>query len=112
MKAHHGAAAARTIPAAGDEDDGQDRRAHHANADPGPKEPTEAAAFVRDGHVALDGTVALSPNGGLIGEAYVHGMNLVTEAVRQIRGTATNQVRNVENVLLSAGMSGAILSKC
>mgnify|MGYP000022016869 CR=1 FL=1 len=74
--------------------------------------PGEAAAFVKDGNVALDGTIALSPNGGLIGEAYVHGMNLVTEAVRQIRGTATNQVQNVENVLLSAGMSGAILSKC
>ena len=74
--------------------------------------PGEAAAFVADGHVDLGGSVALSPNGGLIGEAYIHGMNLVTEAVRQIRGTATNQVKNVENVLLSAGMSGAILSKC
>jgi acetyl-CoA acetyltransferase len=67
---------------------------------------------VKDGHLALDGTIPLSPNGGRIGEAYVHGMNLVTEAVRQIRGTASNQVQNVENVLLSAGMSGAILSKC
>jgi acetyl-CoA acetyltransferase len=74
--------------------------------------PGEAAAFVKDGHLALDGTIPLSPNGGLIGEAYIHGMNLVTEAVRQIRGTATNQIQNVENVLLSAGMSGAILSKC
>jgi acetyl-CoA acetyltransferase len=74
--------------------------------------PGEAAAFVKDGHLALDGSIPLSPNGGLIGEAYIHGMNLVTEAVRQIRGTATNQVANVENVLLSAGMSGAILSRC
>ena len=74
--------------------------------------PGEATDFVKDGHLALDGTIPLSPNGGLIGEAYIHGMNLVTEAVRQIRGTATNQVENVEHVLLSAGMSGAILSKC
>lgn len=74
--------------------------------------PGEAADFVKDGHLALDGTIPLSPNGGLIGEAYIHGMNLVTEAVRQIRGTATNQVADVENVLLSAGMSGAILSAC
>ncbi|MAG31951.1 MAG: lipid-transfer protein [Deltaproteobacteria bacterium] len=74
--------------------------------------PGEAAAFVKDGHLAPDGSIPLSPNGGLIGEAYIHGMNLVTEAVRQIRGTATNQIEDVENVLLSAGMSGAILSRC
>jgi acetyl-CoA acetyltransferase len=73
--------------------------------------PGEAADFVKDGHLALDGSIPLSPNGGLIGEAYIHGMNLVTEAVRQIRGTAANQVAGVENVLLSAGMSGAILSR-
>ncbi len=74
--------------------------------------PGEAADFVKDGNLALDGSIPLSPNGGLIGEAYIHGMNLATEAVRQIRGTATNQVADVENVLLSAGMSGAILSVC
>jgi len=74
--------------------------------------PGEAADFVSDGHLALGGSIPLSPNGGLIGEAYIHGMNLVTEAVRQIRGTATNQIEDVENVLLSAGMSGAILSQC
>ena len=66
---------------------------------------------IADGHCDLNRTLSLSPNGGLIGEAYIHGMNLVTEAVRQIRGTASNQVANVENVLISAGMSGAILSK-
>ena len=72
--------------------------------------PGEATDFIKDGHLALDGSIPLSPNGGLIGEAYIHGMNLVTEAVRQIRGTASNQVDTVENVLISAGMSGAILS--
>jgi len=73
--------------------------------------PGEAADFVKDGQIALDGSIPLSPNGGLIGEGYIHGMNLITEAVRQIRGTATNQVDQVENVLLAAGMSGAILSR-
>ena len=73
-------------------------------------EPGEATDFIKDGHLALDGSIPLSPNGGLIGEAYIHGMNLVTEAVRQIRGTASNQIDEVENVLISAGMSGAILS--
>ncbi len=74
--------------------------------------PGEAAAFVKDGHITLDGKIPLSPNGGLIGEAYIHGMNNITEAVRQIRGTAANQIADVENVLVSSGMSAAILSRC
>jgi acetyl-CoA acetyltransferase len=74
--------------------------------------PGEASDFIKDGHLALDGSIPLSPNGGLIGEAYIHGMNLATEAVRQIRGTASNQVDNVEHALLAAGMSGAILGRC
>jgi acetyl-CoA acetyltransferase len=71
--------------------------------------PGEAADFVREGHCALDGTIPLSPNGGLIGEAYIHGMNLITEGVRQIRGTASNQIADAEHALVTAGMSAAIL---
>ena len=74
-------------------------------------QPGEAADFVRDGHIALDGTIPVSPNGGHLGEAYIHGMNLITEGVRQIRGTAANPIADVDNVLLSAGMSAAILSR-
>jgi acetyl-CoA acetyltransferase len=72
----------------------------------------EAADFVKDGHIALNGTIPVSPNGGHIGEAYIHGMNNIAEAVRQIRGSAANQIPDVENVLVSASMSGAILSRC
>ena len=74
--------------------------------------PGEAPDFVKDGHLALDGKLPLSPNGGLLGEAYIHGMNNITEAVRQIRGTAANQIASVENVIVSSGMSAAILSRC
>src|SRR5262245_39747753 len=42
-------------------------------------------------------------SGGLLGEAYIHGMNGITEAVRQIRGTSVNQVPSVEHVLVTAG---------
>jgi acetyl-CoA acetyltransferase len=73
--------------------------------------PGEAKDFVKDGHIALGGRVPLSPNGGLIGEAYIHGMNNLSEAVRQIRGSAANQVRGVEHVLVSSGMSAAILTR-
>ena len=71
----------------------------------------EAAAFVKDGQIDIDGAIPVSPNGGHIGEAYIHGMNNVAEAVRQVRGTAANQVKDVEHVYVSAGASGAILGR-
>ena len=73
--------------------------------------PGEARDYIAEGHIDLEGKTPLSPNGGLIGEAYIHGMNNISEAVRQIRGTAVNPVSNVENVLISAGMSAAILGR-
>ena len=73
--------------------------------------PGEAADFVREGHIGIDGTIPVSPNGGHLGEAYIHGMNLIAEGVRQLRGSAVNQVADVENVLVAAGMSAAALGK-
>ncbi len=72
--------------------------------------PGEAAAFVREGNIDLEGSIPVNPHGGLIGEAYIHGVNNITEAVRQIRGTAANQPKEVNAALVSAGMSGAILT--
>ena len=37
-------------------------------------------------------------------------MNNITEAVRQLRGTASNQVAKADNALVSCGMAGAILT--
>ena len=42
-------------------------------------------------------------HGGQIGEAYLHGVNGIAEAVRLIRGTSVNQPDNVANVLVTAG---------
>jgi acetyl-CoA acetyltransferase len=72
--------------------------------------PGEAKDFVKDGHIALDGSLPINPNGGLIGEAYIHGMNNMIEGVRQVRGTSVNQVAGVERVLLSSGMAGAVIT--
>lgn len=73
----------------------------------------EAKEFVRAGHHARGGRLPINTHGGQIGEAYIHGMNGVAEAVRQVRGTAANQVESVENVLVTAGTgvptSGLIL---
>jgi acetyl-CoA acetyltransferase len=65
--------------------------------------PGEAKEFVRNGRIELGGAFPINPNGGQLGEAYIHGMNGVAEAVRQIRGSAVNQVADVEHVLVTAG---------
>ena len=71
----------------------------------------EARDYVKDGHLELDGKTPLSPNGGLIGEAYIHGLNNITEGVRQIRGMAANQIKNAETAFLASGVAGAIIGK-
>ncbi|HEX5366255.1 MAG TPA: lipid-transfer protein [Acidimicrobiales bacterium] len=75
----------------------------------------EAKDFVADGALHVGGRLPLNPHGGHLGEAYIHGLNGVTEAVRQLRGTAVNQVQGVEHVLVTAGTglptSGAVLGR-
>lgn len=61
----------------------------------------EGKDFVADGHIGLGGRLPLNPHGGQLGEAYMHGMNGIQEAVRQLRGTAVNQVPDVEHVLVT-----------
>jgi acetyl-CoA acetyltransferase len=73
--------------------------------------PGEAKDFIRDGHVGLDGSLPLNTHGGLLGEGYIHGVNNILEGVRQLRGTAANQVRDAQHVLVSAARSGMILSR-
>jgi len=50
-----------------------------------------------------EGAVPLNTHGGQLGEAYLHGMNGIAEAVRQIRGTAVNQVPHAARALVTAG---------
>lgn len=63
----------------------------------------EAKDFATVENLSLGGILPINTNGGLLGEAYIHGMNGITEAVRQVRGTASNQVPYVEHVLATAG---------
>jgi acetyl-CoA acetyltransferase len=75
----------------------------------------EAKDFIAGGALEVDGRLPLNPNGGQLGEAYIHGMNGIAEAVRQVRGTAVNQVADVEHVLVTAGTgvptSGLVLAQ-
>ncbi|GAA2361454.1 lipid-transfer protein [Streptomyces cuspidosporus] len=59
--------------------------------------PGEAPGFV------ADGALPLNTHGGQLGEAYLHGMNGIAEAVRQIRGTSVNQVPQASRALVTAG---------
>jgi acetyl-CoA acetyltransferase len=63
----------------------------------------EAKNFVRDGRIEVGGALPINTHGGQLGEAYIHGMNGIAEGVRQIRGTAVNQVKDTEHVLVTAG---------
>jgi acetyl-CoA acetyltransferase len=74
----------------------------------------EAKDFIAGGAIELGGRLPINTHGGQLGEAYLHGMNGIAEAVRQVRGTSVNQVPEVENVLVTAGTgvptSGLVLS--
>jgi acetyl-CoA acetyltransferase len=73
--------------------------------------PGESRDFIAEGNIDLQGRIPVNPHGGLLGEAYIHGMNNILEAVRQLRGTASNQVQGAQNVLVAAGRSAAILGR-
>lgn len=64
----------------------------------------EAPEFVRGGNLRWDvGSLPVNTSGGGLSEAYVHGFNLVTEGVRQIRGTSTSQVEGASVCLVTSG---------
>jgi acetyl-CoA acetyltransferase len=75
----------------------------------------EAKDFVRDGHLRRGGKLPANTHGGQLSEAYIHGINGVNEAVRQVRGEAVNQIDGVEHAIVTAGTgvptSGLILAR-
>jgi acetyl-CoA acetyltransferase len=63
----------------------------------------EGGAFTEDGGIEIGGRLPVNTSGGGMSEAYLHGFNLIVEAVRQVRGTSVNQVDDVELSLVTSG---------
>jgi acetyl-CoA acetyltransferase len=53
--------------------------------------------------VAPSGRLPLNTSGGNLAECYMHGLELVIEAVRQVRGTSTSQVKRNDVALVIGG---------
>ena len=64
----------------------------------------EGGDFVSDGKLLWpNGGLPLNTSGGNLSEGYIHGMENVVEAVRQLRGDAINQVPGAEVAFVSSG---------
>jgi len=72
----------------------------------------EAKDFVTADSLTLGGALPNNTHGGLLSEAYLHGVNNLAEGVRLIRGTSCNQPEGVEHVLVTSGVgvpTGAVI---
>jgi acetyl-CoA acetyltransferase len=63
----------------------------------------EAKDFIFDGAIEIGGTLPINTHGGQLGEAYLHGMNGIAEAVRQVRGSSVNRIADAQHVLVTGG---------
>ena len=66
--------------------------------------PEEVMEFVNFENItAPNGKLPVNTSGGNIAECYMHGLELVAEAVRQVRGDSTCQVPNCKISLVASG---------
>jgi acetyl-CoA acetyltransferase len=64
----------------------------------------EGGPFAASGAIGLRGSIPTNTNGGMLSEAYVHGMNVIAEAVMQLRGEGgTRQVPDAEVAVVTSG---------
>lgn len=65
-----------------------------------------------DNLIAPNGKLPINTSGGDLAEGFIHGMGLVAEAVRQIRGDSTNQVPGAKLSLMTGGPGDWMSSTC
>jgi acetyl-CoA acetyltransferase len=68
------------------------------------------AFFTLENLIAPSGKFPINTAGGNLAEGFIHGMGLVLEMVRQIRGTSTNQVPDVDLSLMTGGPGDQVVS--
>jgi acetyl-CoA acetyltransferase len=75
----------------------------------------EGGPFAASGAIGIKGEIPVNTNGGMLSEAYIHGMNVVAEAILQLRGECgERQVPDAKIAVVTSGAlstgSGLILS--
>ena len=64
----------------------------------------EGGPFAASGAIGLHGSIPVNTHGGMLSEAYIHGVNVVAEAIEQLRGeSGARQVPNAEVAIVTSG---------